>query len=76
MSLIFKKIGYFQEDELIENAAEIQKTEDIPKPKTNRLQFLHSCPLTKFLHHPRNENSMFISNVLKFKDSYQFKNVN
>ncbi|KAI5641959.1 carboxylesterase family domain-containing protein [Phthorimaea operculella] len=26
------------------------------KPRRHRLQFLHTCPFTQFMHHPQNEN--------------------
>ncbi|KAG6453793.1 hypothetical protein O3G_MSEX008315 [Manduca sexta] len=56
-----KMPGFFtknseKDEEVIEKESEIQKLEESTKPKTHRLQFLHSCPLTKFLHHPQHEN--------------------
>ncbi|XP_049865227.1 neurotactin [Pectinophora gossypiella] len=29
---------------------------DESKPKRHRLQFLHTCPFTQFMHHPQHEN--------------------
>ncbi|XP_063374764.1 neurotactin [Cydia amplana] len=40
-----------KDDEVIEKDAENEKTEE-SKPKRNHFQFLHTCPFTKFLHHP------------------------
>ncbi|XP_061706097.1 neurotactin isoform X2 [Cydia pomonella] len=40
-----------KDDEVIEKDPENEKTEE-SKPKRNHFQFLHTCPFTKFLHHP------------------------
>lgn len=49
----------FQDEDGIEKDPDHQKTEE-HKPKIgHRLQFLHSCPLTKFLHHSKNEHGEF-----------------
>lgn len=53
----------FQDDDGIEKDIEVSKTEEGSKPKIrHRLQFLHSCPLTQFLHHPKNENGKYAVN--------------
>lgn len=66
MSGTFGSINMFQEDEsIVEKEVEIQKTEEGVKPKGHhRLQFLHSCPLTSFLHHPKAENGKYVNYLL------------
>ncbi|XP_013185565.2 neurotactin [Amyelois transitella] len=45
------------DDGAIEKDPDNEKTDEGPKIKHNRLQFLHTCPFTQFLHHrPQQEN--------------------
>ncbi|XP_004927921.2 neurotactin isoform X1 [Bombyx mori] len=45
-----------KDEEEIQKETDICKTDETSKPKGHHLKFLHSCPLTKFMHHPKNEN--------------------
>ncbi|XP_063636255.1 neurotactin isoform X1 [Cydia splendana] len=53
-----------KDDEVIEKDAENEKAEE-SKPKRNHFQFLHTCPFTKFLHHPtQNDKDDLIVGVI------------
>ncbi|RVE48414.1 hypothetical protein evm_006975 [Chilo suppressalis] len=44
-----------KDEDDIQKDTENEKTDEEPKIKHNRLQFLHTCPFTQFLHKPRND---------------------
>ncbi|XP_026748174.2 neurotactin [Galleria mellonella] len=55
-----------EEESGLEKDNENEKTDDISKPKRNRLQFLHTCPFTQFLHKPNNDSDGNVENKRSF----------
>ncbi|KAI8440098.1 hypothetical protein MSG28_001517 [Choristoneura fumiferana] len=60
-----------KEEEAIEKDPENDKADESAKPKRNHFQFLHTCPFTKFLHHPT-QNDKDDSNIDEKKGSRLF----
>lgn len=56
---IYPLLYFMQDEDVVEKDAENEKTDDDGRIKHNRLQFLHTCPFTQFLHRPKNGNNFF-----------------
>lgn len=75
---IYPLLYFMQDEDVVEKDAENEKTDDDGRIKHNRLQFLHTCPFTQFLHRPKNGNKIFskITFFAQFSDDHVLHLVN
>ncbi|GBP69706.1 Neurotactin [Eumeta japonica] len=52
-----------KEEEAVASDIDRDKSAEGVKPKRHRLQFLHTCPFTQFLHHPQNQDDIVVCGI-------------